>query len=223
MEKDMSRISLAVGFVLAVTAPISAQHHQQPLVMFESPTQCQNAHGVWRWAAKTTTEMPPAVIAEDHHVKPSDIAGWDEPDREIKSRSPRFGLENQWFVVTGRVIDVKAEEDGDLHVELCDAHNARSVRVVVEIPVDHHGGQTPWNGMREMVFGWSDQAFPFETRTGHKLHLTEHPVVQVVGLAFYDAEHQTSKPNRRRTTEPVAVWEIHPVMALKMQRDVAGR
>jgi hypothetical protein len=224
METSMHRFLRALGFVLVVAAPISAQqHHQQPLVTFESPTQCHNAHGVWRWAAKTTTDTPPSVIAEDHHVKPSDIAAWDAPDHQIGGHTPRYGREREWFMVTGRVVQVKVEEDGDLHVELCDSHNPRSVHVVVEIPVDHHDGQTPWNAIRKTIFGWSDQAFPFATRTGHRLHLTEHPIVQVVGLAFYDAEHETSKPNRRRTTEPVAVWEIHPVMVLKAYRDLAIR
>jgi hypothetical protein len=118
--------------------------------------------------------------------------------------------------VTGRVAHVKAEEDGDLHIELRDADNPHGARVVVEVPLDHHGGTTPWNDTREKVFAWSDQAFPFETRTGHRLHLVECPVVRVVGMAFYDAKHKGSRPNRRDTSENVAVWEIHPVMALRV-------
>jgi hypothetical protein len=119
---------------------------------------------------------------------------------------------------------VKAEEDGDLHIELRDADNPHGVRVVVEVPLDHHGGKTPWNGIRETVFRWSDQTFPFETRTGHRLHLTENPVVRVVGMAFYDAKHTGSRPNRRDTTTgPVAVWEIHPVMALTVLAEPAER
>jgi hypothetical protein len=86
--------------------------------------------------------------------------------------------------------------------------------VVAEVPLDRHGGKMPWNGIRETVFGWSDQKFPFDTRRGHKLHLTEAPVVRVVGMAFYDAKHKGSRPNRRRTSAHVAVWEVHPVMSL---------
>ena len=88
--------------------------------------------------------------------------------------------------MTGRVAHVKAEEDGDLHIELRDA------------------------------FGWSDQTFPFDTRTGHRLHLQESPVVTVVGMAFYDAKHRGSRPNRRDASEPTAVWEVHPVMVLSI-------
>jgi hypothetical protein len=42
-------------------------------------------------------------------------------------------------------------------------------------------------------------------------------------MAFYDAKHKGSRPNRRDPTEPVAVWEIHPVMALAVIADPAKR
>jgi hypothetical protein len=66
------------------------------------------------------------------------------------------------------------------------------------------------------VFGWSNQTFPFDTRTGHSLALKECPVIRVTGMAFYDAKHKGSRPNRRDTSGSVAVWEIHPVMALSV-------
>ncbi len=210
----MVRSALALGMAAFIVGSLCGQHRQQPLVTFESPTECQNAHGVWRWAAKTDLTPLPGSVAPAHQVRPSDIAAWPGADREIHSRSPRTGRELEWFALTGRVTQVKAEEDGDLHIELVDVDNPHSVHVVVEVPLDRHGGQTPWNPIRQAVFSWSDQAFPFETRTGHKLHLHEHPVVQVIGQAFYDAEHIGPEPNRRRQTEHVAVWEIHPVMAL---------
>jgi hypothetical protein len=125
--------------------------------------------------------------------------------------------------VTGRVAHVKAEEDGDLHIELRDEDNPHGVRVVVEVPLDRHDGKTPWNAIRETVFGWSDQQFPFETRTCHRLHLTESPVVRVVGMAFYDAKHKGSRPNRRDAAEHVAVWEVHPVMTLTVLPNTASR
>jgi hypothetical protein len=218
----MERSHLALSLLL-VALPASAQEHEKPLVTFRSPTECHGAHGSWRWAAKTCTDMPPEHIAPDHHIQPSDIACWDASDHEIKSRSPRSGREKDWFVLTGRVAHVKAEEDGDLHIELCDADNPHSVRVVVEVPVDHHGGKMPWNGIRETVFSWSDQALPFDIRTGHWLHLIQRPVVRVVGMAFYDAKHKGRSPNRRYSSEHVAVWEIHPVMALTVLPNAASR
>jgi hypothetical protein len=163
------------------------------------------------------------VIAPDHNIKPSDIAAWDDLDHAMKSQTPRFGREKEWFALTGRVAGVKAEEDGDLHIELRDADNPHGVHVVVEGPLDHHGGKTAWNGIRETAFGWSDQTFPFDTRTGHGLHLSEHPVARVVGMASYDAKHAGSRPNRRGTAEHVAVWEVHPVMTLTVLADQGQR
>jgi len=40
-------------------------------------------------------------------------------------------------VVCCRVAGVKAEEDGDLHIELRAEDNPHGVRVVVEVPLDH--------------------------------------------------------------------------------------
>jgi hypothetical protein len=102
--------SAQFGLVLIVTLPVFGQHHQ-PLVTFESPTVRRGDHGSWRWVTKTDTALPPDTIAPDHQIKPSDIAAWDEPDREINWRSPRFGREKAWFAVSGRVADVSAEED----------------------------------------------------------------------------------------------------------------
>jgi hypothetical protein len=42
-------------------------------------------------------------------------------------------------------------------------------------------------------------------------------------MAFYDAKHAGSRANQRDTSEPVAVWEVHPVMALTVLADPAKR
>jgi hypothetical protein len=36
-------------------------------------------------------------------------------------QSERIGIENKWFALTGRVVELKVEEDGDLHIALHDA------------------------------------------------------------------------------------------------------
>src|SRR6476660_7641841 len=130
----MERSHLALGLFLLVALPAAAQQHDKSLVTFRSPTECHGDHGFWRWAAKTDTASPPDTIAPDHRIKPSDIAAWDAPDRAINWYSPRFGREKECFAVTGRVARVKAEKDGDLHIELRDADRPHGVRVVVEVP-----------------------------------------------------------------------------------------
>src|SRR5262249_46492707 len=106
--------SAPFGLLLTALPPAFGQQHQKPVVTFESPTICRGSHGLWRWAAKTDTALPPDTIAPDHNIKPSDIAAWENPDREVTWYSPRVGREKEWFVLTGQVAKVKAEEDGDL-------------------------------------------------------------------------------------------------------------
>jgi hypothetical protein len=131
------------------------------------------------------------------------------------TRTPRVGREKEWFELTGKVMLVKAEEDGDLHVQLGDPKGKGRMQVIVEIPVDHGHPDSAWSSIRKTVFGWSDQEFPFTTKTGHRLRLNRKPVVRVVGKAFYDAVHgKKATPNRRRDQANVTVWEIHPVMRL---------
>ena len=78
----------------------------------------------------------------------------------------------------------------------------------------------PWAKIRETVFSWTNTKFPFTTTKGQKLELKKHPVIQVIGKAFYDAKHgKKSIPNRRKKKPNVTVWEIHPVMRLTVVKD----
>ena len=87
---------------------------------------------------------------------------------------------------------------------------------MVEVPVDHGHADSGWSYIRKTVFGWSDQDFPFTTKTGHRFRLERKPVIRVVGKAFYDATHgKKSTPNRRRDNPLMTVWEIHPVMRME--------
>jgi len=54
-------------------------------------------------------------------VTPGDIYGWSGPDVPLTQSSERTGIENQWFALTGRVVALKVEADGDLHIALQDA------------------------------------------------------------------------------------------------------
>jgi hypothetical protein len=177
--------------------------------------ECRADHGKWRWKVKTQKAWPPAEIPTDHRITPSDVADWDPPEGKITTRTPRIGRETEWYELTGRATLVKAEEDGDLYIQLRDHKGGGRMQVVVEVPVDHGHPDSAWSNIRKTVFGWSDQEFPFTTKTGHKLRLNEKPVIRVVGRAFYDAVHgKKSTPNRRKDNLRITVWEIHPVMRL---------
>jgi hypothetical protein len=42
-------------------------------------------------------------------------------------QSERTGIENKWFALTGRVVELKVEEDGDLHIALHDVTGDRDL------------------------------------------------------------------------------------------------
>jgi hypothetical protein len=204
------------GFVFFAAA--TALVADQVVVEFLNPCECHNNHGVYRWDVKTDQEAPPHQIPNDHKLKPSDIAAWPEPRTRITSHTPRSGQEKEWFQVTGKVVLAKAEADGDLHIQLVDEDKPDGVNVVVEVPVKHHPGISPWCDIRKMIFTrWSQTTFPFDVTSDKKIDLQKHPVIRVEGKAFFDATHKGrgAPPNRREGEPNVSIWEIHPVMVLE--------
>jgi hypothetical protein len=216
---------LLVLLVLLTAAPLALPKKKKtrrrrkplPTVTFLSPVECKKNHGEWRWDVKTDRDQPPATVPKDHRVTVADVAAWDPPEKRVGKRTPRLGREKEWFQLTGRVVLVKAEQDGDLHVQLGDPKEESEFEVVVEVPLDNRVEKSPWSNIRKKVFSWSSQKFPFTTKTGKKLKLTKNPVIRVTGKAFWDAVHQKkATPNRRRGRRAVTVWEIHPVMRLEV-------
>ena len=124
--------------------------------------------------------------------------------------SERIWSEQKWYSLTGRVVDLRAEEDGDLHIGLQDATGDKSGIVVVEIPA-----RPQWCQLREIVFGWTQVQFPFHVRSGRKLKINQSLIITVIGKAFFDIGHAPADhSNRRIDLQGYAAWEIHPVMAL---------
>jgi hypothetical protein len=60
--------------------------------------------------------------------------GWAGPDAALTMQSERTGIENKWYALKGRVVDLRAEEDGDLHIALQDASGDKPGIIVAEIP-----------------------------------------------------------------------------------------
>jgi len=52
--------------------------------------------------------------------------------------------------VTGRIVDAKAEADGDIHLALQDATGDAVGTISAEIPVG-----LKWREIRQIVFGWT--------------------------------------------------------------------
>src|SRR5438876_8125569 len=146
-------------FTIAAIAFIcSAAAASTPPVTFESPCECRDNHGEHRWAVKNDPSTPPTNASAIQAVTPSDVFSWPGPAERLTQSSERTGIENNWFALTGRVVAVKVEMDGDLHVTLQDATGDKAGIVVCEIPAKQQ-----WCSIRETVFSWTTTKFPFHT------------------------------------------------------------
>ena len=87
-------------------------------VTLESPCECRDNHGEHRWAVKNDPSTPPTDASAIQAVTPSDVFSWPGPAEHLTQSSERTGIENNWFALTGRVVAVKVEMDGDLHTGL---------------------------------------------------------------------------------------------------------
>jgi hypothetical protein len=138
---------------------------------------------------------------------------WPGPDAALTMQSERTGIENKWYALTGRVVELKVEEDGDLHIALHDVTGDKPGVVVCEVPA-----KPQWCEIRTTVFSWTPTRFPFHTGTAKKLTFGQSPIITVIGKAFWDVGHAPKdQSNRRKYMPDYAVWEIHPVMKLDVQ------
>jgi hypothetical protein len=164
----------AVAFLCSAAAATSLP------VTFESPCECRDNHGEHRWAVKNDPSTPPVDASAIQAVKPSDVFSWPGSAEHLTQSSERTGIENNWFALTGRVVAVKVEMDGDLHVAFQDATGDKAGIVVCEIPAKQQ-----WCSIRETVFSWTTTRFPFHTSSAKKLNVTNPPIITVVGRAFF--------------------------------------
>jgi hypothetical protein len=122
-------------FAVAAIAFLCTSALAAPLVTYESPCECRDHHGKQRWAEKNDPALPPADASAIPAVTPSDIFNWQGPTDYLVPSSERIWSEQKWYALTGRVIELRAEEDGDLHIALADTTGDKPGVVVVEIPV----------------------------------------------------------------------------------------
>jgi hypothetical protein len=164
--------------------------------------------------AKTDLSPVPSDKSAIQAITPSQIYAWEglAPDVDMTDYTEaRLPAEQKWYALTGRVIEAKMEADGDIHLALQDADAKNAGTVSAETPVG-----PKWCEIRQIVFGWTKQKFPFTVKSVHDLTFAEH-VVTVTGKAFYDIAHAPADhSNRRHSPKDYAVWEIHPVMKLEV-------
>ena len=88
----------------------------------------------------------------------------------------RMASEQKWYALTGRVVDIRVEADGDIHVALKDATGKKTGTVGVEVPVG-----TRWCKIRAKVFSWTNAKFPFAIRSNRVFKISEPHVITVTG------------------------------------------
>ena len=142
--------TIAIAFLSSTAAA-----GPQP-VSGDSPCDYHDAHGEDRWSVKTDASLPPTDASSIQAVTPSDMFSWPGPDAPITMQSERTGIENKWYALKGRVVELKVEEDGDLHIALYDITGDKPGVVVCEIPA-----KPQWCEIRTTVFSWTPNGFLF--------------------------------------------------------------
>jgi hypothetical protein len=206
--------AVLVAFVIG---PAFAESVTAGEVTFVSPCECQGQKDGTRWPVKTDPSPVPSDKSTIQSVTPSQIYQWKGPGPDVPltpKTDTRIAAEQKWYNLTGRLDSVKVEDDGDITLVLKDAEGKKTGSVGAEIPV----GST-WCELRQTVFAWTTQSFPFSFKESQRLEVRETHVITVTGRAFFDVDHAPADHSNRRTKpKKYAVWEIHPVMALHVDQ-----
>jgi hypothetical protein len=210
MNLQIARVALLFA---AFTFSSAFAKATAPKVTFLSACEAKNQHGADRWKPKTDSSPIPSQSAIAK-VSPSDVLAWKGPGPKVpltRKTETRLATEQKWYELTGRVVDVRVEADGDIHVALQDA-TGKKARVGVEVPVGAR-----WCNIRKQVFSWTNARFPFSIASNKVFKVTTPHVIAVTGKAFYDVDHAPKDHSNRSTIhENTAAWEIHPVAGLRI-------
>jgi hypothetical protein len=213
----VNRALLPALLASVVVASAFAKSATARTVTFTSPCECQAQKSGSRWAVKTDRSPVPWDKSVIESVTPSQIYEWKGPEPNVAltpETETRIPAEQKWYNLTGRVVAVKVEADGDITLVLKDADGKKGGTVGAEIPVGPE-----WCELRKTVFGWTTQSFPFSFQESQTLEIREPHVITVTGKAFFDVDHAPANhSNRRINSKERAVWEIHPIMALHVDQ-----
>ena len=90
-----------------------------PEVVFVSSCECQGFHGKNRWLAKTDFSPVSLDKAAIQSVTPSQIYEWEGPGPNVeltRYTEARMPSEEKWYALTGHIVGLKVEADGDIHM-----------------------------------------------------------------------------------------------------------
>jgi len=106
-----------VVFLFAVFALSSAFGKTAPPVTFDLSCLAHGQHGVGRWTPKIDPSPVPWNKSKIQPVTPSQIYRWPGPGPNVpltKKTDTRLPSEQKWYALTGRVVDLLVEADGDI-------------------------------------------------------------------------------------------------------------
>jgi hypothetical protein len=99
-----------------------------------------------------------------------------------------------------------------------DAQGNSQAKAAVEIPAGRG-----WCEIRQKAFEWAEPNFPINSARS-ELTLAKHPVISIIGKAFWDGQHAPAatsrnavRRNQRTYDSTCSAWELHPVMKLNVQ------
>jgi hypothetical protein len=216
----MHRTAIVAGLLVAACLSTATAKKKAVPVYFDSPCTCRNNHMSDRKIAKNDPSTLPTQPSKFVEVTPSRVFAW-LPLPGLNKNSSRQPQEQQWYNVTGRVVDVRVQEDGDIHFELQDVTSTKRGHILAEVPLGRH-----WCDLRKTVFSWTTKGTRFKPfRAAARLQLQKQPVVTVLGKAFFDTHHAAKKPRLLNVsvinkTGILAAWEIHPVSGITADRSV---
>jgi hypothetical protein len=213
----VNRALLSALLAAFVIGSVFAKSVKAGTVTFVSPCECQGQKSGSRWPVKTDPSPVPLDKSTIQSVTPSQICEWKGPESNVgltPETDTRIATEQKWYHLTGRLDSAKVEADGDITLVLKDAEGKKAGSVGAEIPVG-----PVWCELRQAVFGWTTQSFPFSFKESQTLEIREPHIITVTGQAFFDVQHASpDHANRRPKSKKYAVWEIHPVMALHVDQ-----
>jgi len=136
-----------------------------------------------------------------------------KPTDFLKASSERIAAEQKWYALTGRGVELRAEEDGDIHIALADATADKPGVVVPEIPA-----KPQWYQLRQIVFGLDRGPVSVLCELRSKTEDQSTANYNNYGKTFFDIGHApTDQSNLRRDLQGYAAWEIHRVMNLRFR------
>src|SRR5207244_10823467 len=119
------------------------------------------------WPAKTHPSPLPLDKSAIQSVTPSQIYEWKGPEPSMPltpETDTRISAEQKWYNLTGRVVNLKVEGDGDITLVLKDADGKKAGSVNAEIPVGPE-----WCELRKVCFGLPLQIFRLCCKVSHWL------------------------------------------------------